>query len=221
MKKLISFVVAAVAAGSCFATSVDDVTNNLKPQDNYPGAERPVFGSAAGDTHFVSEGDLQRKSNSSYPAWYRGNGENGKADADSLYSYVEIAGPFNNPIATENIYMGTLILKPGATYPAHNHGANEMYYIISGEADWWVNDQKQPVKAGDTIYHKPFDVHGWVNTSATEELHAVYMWWKEPGDPDDLFNHGARFVNPELFESEGDALPHAQPMPKPATPLKK
>ncbi|PMG45345.1 dimethylsulfonioproprionate lyase family protein [Shewanella sp. 10N.286.52.B9] len=214
-RQMVMGIVLIGLATPCIATYTPEVIYKNQ-QQNYPAAEYPVYGTHSSDIVFVNEDKMIRKANKSYPEWYRGKGENGVADKDSHYSYTDMIAPSGAPIKSESVYMGTVKMLPGKTYPAHHHPAPETYYVISGEAEWFVNGVKQKVGPGDLMFHKPYDVHGWVNLSNTEELHLMYIWWKEPGAPDDLFNHGARFTNPDLFKSESDVKPHAVPLPLPA-----
>ena len=176
--------------------------------------EYEVPGRKAGETAFFHQKDAPKKANKSYPAWYRGHGEKGLADKNAKYFYQELIGPesFVKPgLNAERAYFGTLELEANATYPAHNHPAPELYYVIDGEADWYVNDEKQHVTPGSVIYHQPFDVHGWVNTSKDKPLKVVWVWWAE--DDKKVMQSGARFTNPDLFTSEEAIMPNAVPVP--------
>ena len=177
--------------------------------------EYPIPGRLEGTTAFFKEADGDRKANKSYPAWFRGNGADGIADKDSLYWYVDLIGPksfVNKGHNNEFFYFGTLELAPGETYPAHNHPAAEIYYVVSGEADWFVDDESQSVVPGSMIYHRPYAVHGWRNISTDKPLRVVWAWWSE-GDPSVLAK-GARFTNPDLFASRESIKPHAVPLPR-------
>ncbi len=84
---------------------------------------------------------------------------------------------------------------------------------MEGEADWWVDDEKQHVAAGWTIYHRPYAIHGWKNTSATQPLRVIWIWWAEGDMKPEELNKGARFVNPSLAENAKTANPFAVPLP--------
>lgn len=178
-------------------------------------SEYAIPGRLEGTTAFFHESDGPKKANKSYPAWYRGNGKDGLADKDSLYHYVDLIGPKSFVTTGHNnefFYMGTLELAPGETYPAHSHPAPEIYYVISGEAEWFADDQSQLVVPGDMIYHRPYTTHGWKNTSKTKPLRVAWIWWAE-GNPS-VLEKGARFTNPDLFSSRESVQPHAVPLPK-------
>ena len=169
------------------------------------------------NTIFFEASDAVKKANASYPEWFRGAGKNGLADKHALYWSNSLITPkqyaAENPEA-ENLTFGILELKAGATYPAHNHPANELYFVLNGEADWYVNDEKNHVTKGSVIKHRSFDAHGWVNTSAEHSLQLLWLWWLEGEDTIDLFEHGARFTNPRLSENIDAIKPHAVPLPK-------
>jgi len=64
--------------------------------------------------------------------WFCGTGQNGLSDENAKYFYHELIGP-NLPapaFQNENVYFGPLEMKSGYTYPAHNHPAPEIYYVI-------------------------------------------------------------------------------------------
>ncbi len=177
--------------------------------------EYPIPGRLKGTTAFYSESDGPKKANKSYPAWYRGKGKDGLADKSSLYHYVDLIGPaafVGKAHHNEYINMGTLELKPGETYPAHNHPSSEIYYVLEGEAQWFVDDESQTVTPGSMIYHRPYAVHGWRNLSKTKPLRVVWIWWAE-GDTSVLAK-GARFTNPDLFASRAKVQPVAVPLPR-------
>lgn len=204
---------------SVFAAQTDPaIAPDTETKSLYPDAEYKVPGRVEGMTGFISEDEAPKKSNKKYPAWFRGNGANGKADENSMYWYTELIGPkaynITKQMNAENIYCGTLSLAPNATYPAHNHPASEFYFILSGQAEWYINDEKKNVKAGDLMYHRPFEAHGWKNTSKTEPMKCFYCWWKEEGDAVNVMNYSAGWINPEKFTGPDQLVPHAIPLPK-------
>lgn len=187
-------------------------------QENRYG-EYPVPGRTAGTTAFAHEKDAQKRASKPYPAWFRGNAPDSKADGASKYFYTQLVGP-NKPgyeyvtsgLHASNMQMGTLVLQPGATYPAHNHPAREIYFVIEGEADWYVDDEKQHVTPGSTIMHRPHAVHGWTTTSGVP-LRVVWMQWTDGNEPAELMDKGARLVNPDLAQKEESTKPFAVPLP--------
>jgi quercetin dioxygenase-like cupin family protein len=185
--------------------------------------EYPVPGRLDGTTAFSHEKDAEHRASKPYPAWFRGKAPNSKADKDSKYYYTQLVGPkklgyeyITSGLNANNMQMGTLALMPGATYPAHNHPAREVYYVIEGEADWYVDDEKQHVTPGSTIMHRPYAVHGWTATGE-KPLKVVWMQWTDDNESPDVLDKGARLVNPEIAQEEKNARPFAIPIP----PVKK
>lgn len=111
-----------------------------------------------------------------------------------------IGGDYQNwkGIKQEDVLFGILELAPGGYYPGHHHPAPEIYYVLSGEAQWTVGDQTFKVKGGESIYHPPLKMHRMVN-KGTKPLRVLYIWWK-PGGDKAAFN-GYRFLEP---------IPHAK-----------
>lgn len=183
----------------------------------YPKAEYPIPGRKEGTTAFFHEKDAPQLSNKSYPAWYRGNAPDGKADQDSKYWYTQLIGKASYAsklVTADNLQFGTLQLKPGETYPAHNHPSPEIYFVLDGEADWWVDDEKEHVVPGSMIYHRPYAVHGWINTSKEKPLRVIWIWWAEGDIKAADLDKGARFTNPDLFANPATVKPVAVPVPE-------
>ena len=192
------FLTLAMASGVCLAA------------DPVPAYPQP--GRLEGTTAFIQENDTPKKATKTHPEWFRGTGPNGLADENAKYYYHELIGP-NLPapaFENKNVYFGSLVMQPGYTYPAHNHPAPEIYYVIEGEADWYVDDEKRKVGPGSMMYHRPYAVHGWTVTSKTP-LRVVWLWWAE-GDQA-VLNSSAKMANPETASKRETALPMAVPTP--------
>ena len=91
-------------------------------------------------------------------------------------------------VPQKDVLMGVLDLDPGGYYPFHAHPAPEMYYVVSGTAQWSVGDETFTAAPGMAIYHPPNTPHRMVNTGA-ETLHTVWFWWAPDGRSEAL--HGA------------------------------
>ncbi len=176
--------------------------------------EAKVYLQPSGTPLVIHEDDLEKKVNASYPDWYRGSAPNGLADKDSHHYYYTLIGPGLAPVGidAENIFCASYYLKPGKTYPAHNHPSREFYFIFGGEARWQAGDKEFDVKAGSFIMHPPYVPHGMTNTSQTEWLSALTCWWIESDDPEDVFNYGGKVTNPCLSQSPNTAVRHKVPL---------
>ncbi len=65
-----------------------------------------------------------------------------------------------------NIDLGIVVLKPGQDFPNHYHTiCEEVFYILEGEIDFYINEQVISAKAGDMIQCAPKDTHYLINTS--------------------------------------------------------
>ena len=177
--------------------------------------EFPVPGRLVGTTSFSHADSLPEMCNSNYPKWYRGKAPNGLADENSMHWYKILMGPgAKTGFDPKNIMCGIFELKPGITYPAHNHPSREFYYVISGEAEWWADDEMKNVTAGASMYHQPFTVHGFTNTSKTEPLRLFWIWWVEDEDHPDVLNIGGKFTDPDLTKTQKTVKAHAVPIPE-------
>ncbi|SUQ56396.1 Cupin domain [Raoultella terrigena] len=50
----------------------------------------------------------------------------------------------------------------GAIGPMHNHPHEQLTYVLSGEFEFTIGDEKHVVSAGDTLYKQPHIMHGCV-----------------------------------------------------------
>ena len=61
-----------------------------------------------------------------------------------------------------DIVSGLMYVDVNQHYPEHNHAGQEMYFLISGTADWRYggHDGYRRLSAGNVIYNYPWDWHG-------------------------------------------------------------
>ncbi|HBI11367.1 cupin domain-containing protein [Franconibacter pulveris] len=50
----------------------------------------------------------------------------------------------------------------GAVGPMHNHPHEQLTYVLSGEFEFTIGEETHRVSAGDTLYKKPYVMHGCV-----------------------------------------------------------
>ena len=76
-----------------------------------------------------------------------------------------------------DLVAGLLLVSNNQKYPLHQHSPQELYLILSGEADWRYggSDDYRRLVPGDILYNNPNDIHG-VNTN-NEALLALYVLW--------------------------------------------
>jgi mannose-6-phosphate isomerase-like protein (cupin superfamily) len=99
-----------------------------------------------------------------------------------IYRYKAlIGGNWSGVMPHDEVFMGILELAPKTTYPAHQHPAPEIYYVISGIAEWSVDDETFVVESGTAIHHHPNALHRMVNIG-DDVLRLVYFWWSPNGN---------------------------------------
>jgi mannose-6-phosphate isomerase-like protein (cupin superfamily) len=89
-------------------------------------------------------------------------------------------GPEWHGVPQKDVLMGVLELDTGGYYPSHAHPAPEIYFVLSGTADWTVDHETFVVEPGMAIYHAPNVPHRMVN-KGTQPLRAVWFWWAPDG----------------------------------------
>ena len=75
----------------------------------------------------------------------------------------ELLNPLKDDVATK-YSLAHAKVKPGEITYAHRLKSSEVYYILDGEGDMYVNDEKEKVSAGQVIYIPPNSVQRIKNT---------------------------------------------------------
>jgi quercetin dioxygenase-like cupin family protein len=85
----------------------------------------------------------------------------------------------------KEVMMLTVEYPPGGESPAHRHNANTFVYVLEGSVVMQVAGGKQvTVKAGETFYESPSDVHSVSrNASASERAKFLVFFVKDQGAP--------------------------------------
>ena len=97
---------------------------------------------------------------SPYVNWEQGYEENdvGK-DFLNKYGFFELIGPSGHFKTTEMALYVNYLCK-NAYYPWHNHDAEELYFIVSGEAKFESKNQNTEILSStNTRLHKSFESH--------------------------------------------------------------
>jgi len=84
-------------------------------------------------------------------------------------------------IQQTDVLMGVLDLEAGGYYPLHFHPAPEIYFILSGTAEWTVGDETFTAEPGMAIYHASNGPHRMVNRG-TVPLKSIWFWWAPNGE---------------------------------------
>lgn len=58
--------------------------------------------------------------------------------------------------------VGLMYVDAGREYPEHSHEREELYFLLSGTADWRYggHEHYQSISAGNLIYNHSWDLHG-------------------------------------------------------------
>ncbi|MBC8103984.1 MAG: cupin domain-containing protein [Cytophagales bacterium] len=82
-----------------------------------------------------------------------------------------------SPIQAEHFSMGVVVLEPGGgQVPWHNQDQEEIYFILDGDGEMCLGDERQTVHAGQAAYIPPGIFHQLTNTSPTEPLRMLYCY---------------------------------------------
>lgn len=94
-------------------------------------------------------------------------------------AYAELIGP-TGPMISDQCRFGFYLQAPNCLYPAHSHAAEEFYYILSGSAEWRLDEDEifmPPVP--DLIHHLPWQKHEMRTGHAP--LLAMWIWTGDIG----------------------------------------
>ena len=94
------------------------------------------------------------------------------------YGYAVVAGPPDVAPAlasSDRLAAGVMMFGPRSCYPLHRHPAIELYYVISGVAEWWRGDGPWLPKEPGALIHHASGVPHAMRTSE-EPLIVAYLW---------------------------------------------
>lgn len=70
-----------------------------------------------------------------------------------------------SPIQAKNFAMGHVTLEPrGGQVPWHNQEQEEIYFILEGEGEMCLGEERRTLKAGQAVYIPPGVYHQLTNT---------------------------------------------------------
>ena len=103
-----------------------------------------------------------------------------KADAvvsDAMldaYGFTEIIGN-RGPFVSDRIRCGITVWGPGIVYPRHQHGAEEIYMLLAGSAQFHIGEApERSCRAGEVVLVESMTTHGFRTTDET--LVVCYLW---------------------------------------------
>jgi quercetin dioxygenase-like cupin family protein len=82
-----------------------------------------------------------------------------------------------SPIQAANFSMGVVVLEPnGGQVPWHNQEQEEIYYIIEGEGEMCLGEERQAIHTGQAAYIPTGVFHQLTNTSPDKPLRMLYCY---------------------------------------------
>ena len=106
--------------------------------------------------------------------------ENGYSEKDvnnnflNNYGFFELIGPTGH-FKTSEMALYVNYLDKNTLYPLHNHEAEELYFIISGEAKFENNNEDYEILTSNKIrFHKSFEPHAI--TTDNKQLLSFVVW---------------------------------------------
>lgn len=81
-----------------------------------------------------------------------------------------------SPVQCENFCLGYVVLEPnGGQVPWHNQEQEEVYFVVSGEGEMCLGEERQPVSSGQCVYIPPTVFHQLTNTGS-EPMVMIYCY---------------------------------------------
>ena len=71
------------------------------------------------------------------------------------------------------------VVPPGGSTKQHAHQEGETFFFTKGHGVMRIGDESVEVGPGSVCYHDPFDHHTLTNTSETEDLVFLTVWWED------------------------------------------
>jgi mannose-6-phosphate isomerase-like protein (cupin superfamily) len=81
-----------------------------------------------------------------------------------------------SPIQAVNFSLGHVTLEPnGGQVPWHNQDQEEIYFIVEGEGEMCLGDEKSMLRGGQAVYIPPRIFHQLTNTGSTP-MRMIYCY---------------------------------------------
>lgn len=89
-------------------------------------------------------------------------------------AYAELIGP-EGPVVSDNCRFGFYLQAPDCFYPPHSHAAEEFYLLLSGSAEWQLDDSSSfTLPSPGLVHHRPWQKHAM--RTGTSPLLALWVW---------------------------------------------
>ena len=128
--------------------ALDGIPNTLDPMDKL--------------TKIIAHNVIWNEAERGVPEFFKGG-----------YAFAEIVGEMGFKFS-KKIRLGFFLQKPNLNYPLHAHDAKELYFILSGSADWEIEDKKFKASPGLMILHEEKEEHAM--TTSEFPLLALWIW---------------------------------------------
>ena len=89
------------------------------------------------------------------------------------YSFTEIIGQ-DGFFLHDSLRLGFFLQAPWIDYPAHAHDAEEWYLVLSGRAEWQIDDDVYQAEEGTIFHHPPTAGHRMLTFE--NPLLAIWIW---------------------------------------------
>ncbi len=107
-------------------------------------------------------------------AWHHGYDESEMpGELAANFGVADVIGPYGL-VSSFRFKLGVVLLAPQTWYPPHAHPSPEIYYILSGEAEWHTGGTKSVKGGGSMVLHGSNEPHAML-TGKTPLL-TVYTW---------------------------------------------
>lgn len=81
-----------------------------------------------------------------------------------------------SPVQAENFAMGYVTLQPdGGQVPWHNQKQEEVYFLVSGEAEMCLGEERRTLRAGQAAWIPPGVFHQITNTGSAPAV-MIYVY---------------------------------------------
>ena len=111
--------------------------------------------------------------------WYSPSFDRIPEPIGSKLSVVELLGP-SGLVFCDYCRVGLFMQMPGLFYPGHAHAAHELYLVLSGTAEWQLNDTPPMTHPPGTFVHHPSG-HWHAMNTRSEPLLAIWGWTGDIG----------------------------------------
>jgi len=114
----------------------------------------------------------------------------GQPDMDAMrlgYAYSSVIGATEDaisrgavppPYTSDEVFAGMVLQGPGINYPPHVHKAVEVYWVITGSADWQKGDEWSTHGPGTVFLHDTGVRHATI--TGTEAQLLFFAWVTDP-----------------------------------------